>query len=127
MPTIASVKAHWVPEDMRATVYGIFRVPLNLIVVCILMLSFDSSTTFLICSVLLSFSLASAIMASRIIYEREVAGVYGANVGLGLGVGGGFAGGSGFAGAPCGVLFSPDGRRGPKESSPLVIGRKSPF
>ena len=66
-------------------------------------------------------------MASRIIYEREVAGVYGANVGLGLGVGGGFAGGSGFAGAPCGVLFSPDGRRGPKESSPLVIGRKSPF
>ena len=64
MPTVASVKAAWVPEDVRATVYGLFRVPLNLMVVIILLVSLSSATTFLICSSLLAVSLAAALLAT---------------------------------------------------------------
>ena len=35
MATIATLKATFVPDDLRATLYNIFRVPLNLIVVII--------------------------------------------------------------------------------------------
>ena len=71
MPTVASVKAAWVPEDVRATVYGLFRVPLNLIVVIILLVSLSSATTFLICSCLLAVSLVAAVLARRAAVRRD--------------------------------------------------------
>ena len=71
MPTIASIKARHVPEELRATIYGIFRVPLNLIVVSILMLSLSSATTFLICTALLVCSLVAALASWRIIQREE--------------------------------------------------------
>ena len=94
MPTIASLKATYVPEDVhkpnrtpnhkratsqprphpmrdrphdlgqvRATIYSIFRVPLNAIVVVVLLVSLTSATTFLLCSALLVVCLAAAVRA----------------------------------------------------------------
>ena len=71
MPTIASLKANYVPEGIRATVYSLFRVPLNLIVVIILTVSLSSSTTFLLCSCLLAVCLVSAVFALRLVNQRE--------------------------------------------------------
>ena len=71
MPTMATLKACYVPEDARATIYSLFRVPLNLIVVCVLLVSLDSATTFLLCSALLTVSLVCAAGAMRTIRRRE--------------------------------------------------------
>jgi hypothetical protein len=70
MPTIAALKAAHVPEDVRASVYSLFRVPLNAIVVLLLLVSLDSTTTFLICALLLAAGLAAAALLMRTAARR---------------------------------------------------------
>jgi len=60
MAAIASLKAEYVPDDLRATVYNLFRVPLNLIVVVINVISLSSEFTFLACTVLVAIGLAGS-------------------------------------------------------------------
>ena len=61
MATIATLKAIWVPDEMRATLYNLFRVPLNSIVVVINVVSLSSQFTFLACSVLMAVALGGSI------------------------------------------------------------------
>jgi MFS family permease len=51
---VGSVKAKQVPEHLRAAVYGLFRVPLNTIVVMIQLLSPSSAISFLVAALLLA-------------------------------------------------------------------------
>jgi hypothetical protein len=57
--------------QVRASVYSLFRVPLNAIVVCVLLISLSSATTFLLCSGLQSACLAAAIATMRTARRRE--------------------------------------------------------
>jgi MFS family permease len=61
MAAIATLKATYVPDDLRATVYNLFRVPLNLIVVVINVVSLSSEFTFLSCTCLMAIALAGAV------------------------------------------------------------------
>ena len=63
MAAIAVLKASLVPDNMRATIYNIFRVPLNLIVVIINVVSLSSEFTFLSCTVLMAVALALALVS----------------------------------------------------------------
>jgi len=66
-PTVGTLKSDIVPEDVRATVYNIYRVPLNA-VVCVLLLSDISLTaSFGFCTALLLLSVISIcpIMGSQ--------------------------------------------------------------
>ena len=65
MPTMASLKASHVPDASRATIYSLFRVPLNAIVISVLLISLSSTTTFLLGTALLAICLASAVGARR--------------------------------------------------------------
>ena len=69
--TIGSVKARWVPESMRATVYNLFRVPLNLLVIGNELLSPSTSDTLFIGSLLLVIAFGCFLFARRIILRRE--------------------------------------------------------
>jgi MFS family permease len=55
-PTIGVIKSRIVPENSRATVYNIYRVPLNMIVLVVLLGDFTLVHTFELCSVLLAFA-----------------------------------------------------------------------
>ena len=65
MAAIATLKAAHVPDDLRATIYNLLRVPLNLIVVVINVVSLSSEFTFLTCTVLMAIALVGAISISR--------------------------------------------------------------
>jgi len=60
-PSMGILKSKYVPEEVRATVYNIFRVPLNLIVVLVLanLGTISDDTVFLVCAFLLA---AAAVM-----------------------------------------------------------------
>ena len=75
MAAIATLKASYVPDDLRATVYNIFRVPLNLIVVVINVISLSSEFTFLACVCLMSIALLGSflILAQHNARERLAA------------------------------------------------------
>ena len=60
---VGSVKASQVPENMRATVYGTFRVPLNLLVVLIELFVTSSAMAFAVCTVLLLTGLVCFLFA----------------------------------------------------------------
>lgn len=47
------VRSRYVPEDARAAVYSIYRVPLNAIVLFVLLGDFEPSTAFALCSAML--------------------------------------------------------------------------
>lgn len=51
----------YVPDDIRATVYNLFRVPLNLIVVVLNVVSLSSEFTFLACTCLMAAALAGSV------------------------------------------------------------------
>ena len=53
-PTMGTLKSSIVPEKMRSTIYNIYRIPLNVIVLTVLLTSMSISTTFLCCSVMLA-------------------------------------------------------------------------
>ena len=67
MAAIATLKATYVPDGLRATIYNIFRVPLNLIVVVINVVSLSSEFTFLACTCLVGIALVGsfAILAQH--------------------------------------------------------------
>ena len=71
MAAIATLKATYVPDDLRATVYNLFRVPLNLIVVLINVISLSSEFTFLACTCLISVALLGAISISSRVAAAE--------------------------------------------------------
>jgi MFS family permease len=52
-PSIGSLKGDIVPEDFRATIYNIYRLPLNVIVLLPLLLNFSITTTFIVTSTIL--------------------------------------------------------------------------
>jgi hypothetical protein len=53
-PAMSVLKGTVVPEDQRATIYNVFRLPLNLLVLINLMAGFSTQSSFLINAILLS-------------------------------------------------------------------------
>ena len=60
-PTIGTLKGDIVPEDMRSTIYNIYRLPLNVIVLMPLLLNFSISTTFAVTTSILAVAVAAAL------------------------------------------------------------------
>merc|ERR1719230_585840 len=52
-PTVGVVKSEVVPERVRSTMYNFYRVPLNVIVVCLLLTNLPMKRVFATCAVLL--------------------------------------------------------------------------
>merc|ERR1719263_468465 len=52
-PTIGVVKSEVVPERVRSTMYNFYRVPLNVIVVCLLLTNISMTKVYATCAVLL--------------------------------------------------------------------------
>jgi len=52
-PTFGTIKSQVVPEGSRATIYNLFRVPLNAIVLTVLLVHIEQSTAFMACSCML--------------------------------------------------------------------------
>merc|ERR1719379_573030 len=52
-PMIGTLKGDIVPEDMRSTIYNIYRFPLNVAVLLPLLLNFSISTTFVVTTLIL--------------------------------------------------------------------------
>jgi len=66
-PMIGTLKGSVVPEGARSTIYNIYRVPLNLIVVTALLVKIESRTAFILTTFLLSCALmAQTILASSL-------------------------------------------------------------
>merc|ERR1719198_2399560 len=62
-PSICTLKSEAVPESHRATVYNLFRAPMNLIVVSVLLVNPDLMPTFqLVSSMLLLAGLLMAVL-----------------------------------------------------------------
>uniref|UniRef100_A0A7S2BU15 Molybdate-anion transporter n=1 Tax=Haptolina brevifila TaxID=156173 RepID=A0A7S2BU15_9EUKA len=73
MAAIATLKAAYVPSSLRATIYNIFRVPLNAIVVVLNVISLSSEFTFLSCTCLQAVALAGSIaITSRLNSDTEL-------------------------------------------------------
>lgn len=76
-PAMATVKGQVVPEQCRANVYNLYRVPLNAIVVGVLIKGPSLQTSFIVTSVLLvvafclSIFVAVALRRSRSVEARE--------------------------------------------------------
>lgn len=64
-PAIGTIKSRIVPEKMRATIYNIFRIPLNGVVLAILLNSLDVVTAFMWCSILLVVGFLAACVLMR--------------------------------------------------------------
>merc|ERR1712113_496905 len=65
-PMIGTMKGAIVPEDMRATIYNLYRVPLNLIVCGALLMQLSVHTTFVTSTALLVVAfLAQCVLACR--------------------------------------------------------------
>lgn len=54
MPSMSTLKGRFVPESIRSTVYNIYRVPMNAIVLVVLLTNVPITAVFIICFVLLS-------------------------------------------------------------------------
>jgi len=61
-PMMGTLKGDIVPEDMRSTIYNIYRLPLNIIVLMPLLLNFSISTTFTVTTSILGVAVASAFV-----------------------------------------------------------------
>jgi len=59
-PMMGTLKGDIVPEDMRSTIYNIYRLPLNVIVLLPLLMNFSISTTFAVTTSILGVAVASA-------------------------------------------------------------------
>merc|ERR1712151_1021090 len=55
-PMIGTLKGNIVPEDMRSTIYNIYRFPLNIAVLLPLLLNFSITTTFVVTTTILLFA-----------------------------------------------------------------------
>merc|ERR550514_2718719 len=59
-PMMGTLKGDIVPEDMRSTIYNIYRLPLNIVVLMPLLMNFSISTTFAVTTSILAVSCLSA-------------------------------------------------------------------
>merc|ERR1719265_514305 len=59
-PLMGTLKGDIVPEDMRSTIYNIYRLPLNVIVLLPLTMNFSISTTFTVTTTILAMSAFSS-------------------------------------------------------------------
>jgi MFS family permease len=59
-PVIGTLKGDIVPENMRSTIYNIYRLPLNVIVLMPLLMNFSISTTFAVTTSILAVAVAAA-------------------------------------------------------------------
>jgi len=60
-PSIGALKSEWVPEAARAGIYNLYRVPLNIVTVCIVLLDLSLSRAFAACAILCA--VAATILA----------------------------------------------------------------
>jgi len=65
-PAMGTVKSQIVPEEARATIYNIFRIPLNAIVLAVLLNHMETATAFFCCGVLLAAAFASMVLLSNL-------------------------------------------------------------
>merc|ERR1719454_1907456 len=70
-PMIGTLKGDIVPEDMRSTIYNIYRFPLNVIVLLPLLLNFSITTTFVVTTAIL---LNAAFSSFTLMQMRDSAG-----------------------------------------------------
>ena len=66
-PTMGSLKSAMIPESMRSTIMNIFRIPLNIVVVLVLlkMDSMTNATRFGICAGMCLFGAFGGLILSR--------------------------------------------------------------
>jgi hypothetical protein len=65
-PAISTLRSVYIPEDIRTTMMNVFRVPLNLLVVMILIPNLALPTVFLVCSFLLFIS----VLIASLLYQE---------------------------------------------------------
>lgn len=65
-PTIGMAKSSVVPESTRTTIYNLYRVPLNAVVIALLLGNFSLVKCFSICAVLLFLAFASTTYIAKI-------------------------------------------------------------
>jgi len=61
-PMMGTLKGDIVPEDMRSTMYNIYRLPLNVIVLMPLLMNFSISTTFAVTTGIMAVAVAAAFL-----------------------------------------------------------------
>lgn len=81
-PMIGTLKGKIVPENMRSTIYNIYRIPLNFIVLMPLLLNLGITTTFMVTTAILFIAGASAFALMTLPAKSEYEAV-GQNVELG--------------------------------------------
>lgn len=69
-PLIGTLKGEIVPEDMRSTIYNIYRLPLNVLVLMPLLLNFSITTTFMVTTVILGNALGSTFLLMQVRSEK---------------------------------------------------------
>eukprot|EP00299_Pterocystis_sp_00344_P002389 c12700_g1_i1.p1 GENE.c12700_g1_i1~~c12700_g1_i1.p1 ORF type:complete len:459 (+),score=113.44 c12700_g1_i1:3-1379(+) len=72
-PAIGTIKGEVVPEDSRAAIYNLFRVPLNAIVIGVLLSNMAKSTAFFLCSMLLATATVLALILRKTVAVSVVA------------------------------------------------------
>merc|ERR1719382_1224232 len=70
-PAIGTVKSQIVPEEARATIYNIFRIPLNAVVLAVLLNHMETATAFFWCAVLLAAAFVAMVFLSRLAGTRD--------------------------------------------------------
>ena len=74
-PSIGTVKSRVVPEEARATMYNIYRIPLNAIVLAVLLNQMSVSTAFMYTTAMLAAAaLCMHALAKRISDDHELPG-----------------------------------------------------
>ena len=61
-PMVGTLKGDIVPEDMRSTIYNLYRLPLNVIVLMPLLLNFSITTTFAVTTSILAIAVVSSFI-----------------------------------------------------------------
>lgn len=70
-PMMGSLKGQIVPEELRSTIYNIYRVPLNAIVVAVLVFKADSGMSFTLTTLLLSLACVIQMKLARIRADKK--------------------------------------------------------
>merc|ERR1719183_2577827 len=70
-PMMGTLKGDIVPEDVRSTIYNIYRLPLNVIVLMPLLLNFSISTTFAVTTSILIVAVAAAFALKSVPKEKK--------------------------------------------------------
>jgi len=71
-PMMGTLKGDIVPEDMRSTIYNIYRLPLNIVVLMPLLMNFSISTTFFVTTSILGVAVFSAYTLKKMPKEGDV-------------------------------------------------------